>query len=164
MQLVTPELREQLIANGERRGDDHVPVVKFFFPIGAATWLVTEMDPDENDHLFGLADLGLGFPELGGISLSELENFRGPLGLGIERDLYFKPRYPLSVYAEAARAAQRIVETGPLLEDAARAQRVQPVNSSDAAAAESADDRMGVRDAAVRRTAVRGTAVRRTGS
>ena len=152
MQLVTPELREQLIANGKRRGDDHVPVVKFFFPIGAATWLVTEMDPDENDHLFGLADLGMGFPELGGISLSELQNFRGPLGLGIERDLYFKPRYTLSVYAEAARAAQRIVETGPELEDAARAQRVQPVNASDAVVQPSPENRIAEGRFAVRRT------------
>ena len=99
MQLITPELREQLIANGKRRDDDHVPVVKFFNPVGAATWLVTEMDPEDNDYLFGLADLGMGFPELGGISLSELQGYRGPLGLGIERDLYFKARYPISVYA-----------------------------------------------------------------
>ena len=120
MQLITPELREQLIANGKRRDDDHVPVVKFFNPVGAATWLVTEMDPDENDYLFGLADLGMGFPELGGIGLSELQSYRGPLGLGIERDLYFRPKFPISVYAEAARRARGIVESGPELEDAAR--------------------------------------------
>jgi len=152
MQLVTPELREQLIANGKRRGDDHVPVVKFFFPAGAATWLVTEMSPDENDHLFGLADWGIGCPEIGTISLSELQNFRGPLGLGIERDLYFRPRYPLSVYTEAARAAQRIVETGPDLEDAARAQRVQPINGSDAAAQPSAENRIAEGRLAFRRS------------
>ena len=29
MQLITPELREQLIANGKRRDDDHVPVVNY---------------------------------------------------------------------------------------------------------------------------------------
>ena len=72
-------------------------------------------------HLFGLADLGRWAPYVdpnwaASPRLSELENFRGPKPweLGIERDLYFKPRYPLSVYAEAARAAQRIVETGPI--------------------------------------------------
>ena len=134
MQLITPELRDQLIANGKRRDDDHVPVVKFFNPVGAATWLVTEMDPEDNDYLFGLADLGMGFPELGGISLSELQGYRGPLGLGIERDLYFKPRYPISVYASAARMAERIVETGPLLEDAAGEQRTRAENASGAAA------------------------------
>ena len=134
MQLITPELRELLIANGKRRDDDHVPVVKFFNPVGTATWLVTEMDPEDNDYLFGLADLGMGFPELGGISLSELQNYRGPLGLGIERDLYFKPRHPISVYATAARMAERIVESGPLLQDAARARAARTRSASGAVA------------------------------
>ena len=134
MQLITPELREQLIANGKNRDDDHVPVVKFFNPVGAATWLVTEMDPEDNDCLFGLADLGMGFPELGGISLSELQGYCGPLGLGIERDLYFKPRYPISVYAAAAHMAERIVETGPLLEDAARGRAARTQSASGAVA------------------------------
>ena len=112
MELLTDTLREQLLANGLNRDQNHSPVVKLFNPVGAATWLLTDMDPADNDYLFGLADLGMGFPELGGISLSELENYRGPLGLGIERDLYFKARGPISVYAEAARAARRIVESG----------------------------------------------------
>ncbi len=165
MQLMTPELREQLIANGKNRDGDHLPVVKFFNPVGAATWLVTEMDPDENDYLFGLADLGMGFPELGGISLSELQEYRGPLGLGIERDLYFKPKYPIRIYAAAARSAQRIVESGPLLEEAAREAGL-PV-AAKAAATESNGHRDAVREAAgpqlaVPRTAVRRTAVRST--
>ena len=162
MQLMTPEMREQLIANGKNRDGDHLPVVKFFSPVGAATWLVTEMDPDENDYLFGLADLGMGFPELGGISLSELQEYRGPLGLGIERDLYFKPKYPIRIYASAARSAQRIVESGPLLEEAAREAGL-PV-AGKAAAADSNGHRDAVREPAgpqiaVRRTAVRSTAV-----
>ena len=132
MKLITSALREQLLANGARRGADHVPVLKLFNPVGAATWLITEMDPDENDHLFGLADLGMGFPELGGIGLSELEAYRGPLGLGIERDLYFRPKFPLSIYAEAARGAQRIVESGPDLEDAARRLGARAADPSDA--------------------------------
>ena len=153
MQLITRELREQLLANGENRGDDHVPAVKLFNPMGAATWLITEMDPEDNDYLFGLADLGMGFPELGGISLSELQGYRGPLGLGIERDLYFTARYPISVYAAAARMAERIVESGPLLEDAARAANER----ADADAAQEATPRDSVRESAVRRTAVRST-------
>ena len=173
MQLVTPEIRERLIANGNSRDSDHVPVVKFFNPIGAATWLVTDMDPDEHDHIFGLADLGMGFPELGWISLSELQDYKGPLGIGIERDLYFKPRYPISVYAEAARAARRIVETGPLLEEAARGHHARVDNASDAHTAGS-DDHKGFKDMAdslladpdmaARSTAARGAAVRRTKS
>ena len=59
----------------------------------------------DTDILFGLCDLGFGCPELGYVSLRELESVKGRFGLGIERDLHFKARYPLSVYAEAARQA-----------------------------------------------------------
>lgn len=62
MNLLTPELRERLTANGRERDADHVPVVKFFNPFGQDVWLATELDAD-GDILFGLADLG--YPELG---------------------------------------------------------------------------------------------------
>ena len=60
--------------------------------------------------LFGLADLGQGFPELGSVRLSELQAFRGRFSLGIERDKFFKARAPLSRYAEFAREAGCITE------------------------------------------------------
>ncbi|GAA0333453.1 hypothetical protein GCM10009087_49600 [Sphingomonas oligophenolica] len=66
MDLLTPDLRAVPLANGEAaaRGaggsaHDPIPVVKFFNPVGAATWLATELDAD-GDTLFGLADLGFG--------------------------------------------------------------------------------------------------------
>ena len=121
MKLLTKAQRERLLRNGARRGDDHVPVAKLFNPTGAGTWILAELDPDEPEIGFGLADLGMGFPELGEISLHELSEFRGRFGLGIERDLHFNARgRPISVYAEAARAAGRIVEFGPELDEAAR--------------------------------------------
>lgn len=87
---------------------DPVPVVKLFTPDANATWLISEIDPIEHDLAFGLCDLGLGFPELGSISLIEIRALRGRLGLPIERDPYFKPDRPLSQYAEDARRAGRI--------------------------------------------------------
>ena len=121
MKLFTKAQRERLLANGARRGADHVPVVRLFNPTGAGTWLLTELDAEEPEIGFGLADLGMGFPELGDISLREISQFRGLMGLGIERDLYFRPRgRAISVYAEAAQAAGRIVEFGPELDAAAR--------------------------------------------
>ncbi|MGD9805462.1 MAG: DUF2958 domain-containing protein [Hyphomicrobiaceae bacterium] len=108
MILLTPELRDRLLANGRLREFDHIPIVKFFNPVGAATWLATELDED-NDTLFGLADLGFGCPELGSFSLIEMATVRLAFGLGIERDLYFEGTFPLSVYTEAARRAGRIV-------------------------------------------------------
>jgi hypothetical protein len=74
--LITPEQREQLIANGHRSRHDPVfdpqPVVKLFTPDASATWLLTELDPDEPNIAFGLADLGLGFLECGSVSLTEI--------------------------------------------------------------------------------------------
>jgi hypothetical protein len=104
------------------RDADHVPVVKFFNPVGAATWLATELDED-GDTLFGLADLGFGCPELGSFSLMEISSVSLPFGLGIERDLYFEATFPLSVYAEAARKAGHIVEDDTRLSVAAEAVR-----------------------------------------
>lgn len=88
---------------------DLTPVVKVFSPDAGATWLLTEIDPDNPDMAFGLADLGLGCPELGYVSLRELAAVRGRMGLSLEVDRYFRPDRPLSAYAAAARAAGRIV-------------------------------------------------------
>ena len=122
MILLTSELRDRLLANGRERDADHVPVVKFFNPVGAATWLASELDED-GDTLFGLADLGFGYPELGSFGLSELTSLRLPFGMGIERDILFEGTFPLSVYAEAARAAGRIVTDEESLRRAADAIR-----------------------------------------
>jgi hypothetical protein len=114
MILLTPDLRERLLANGRKRNVDHVPVVKFFNPLGAATWLATELEGN-NTTLFGLADHGVGFPELGYFDLVEMQSLRLPFGMGIERDLHFEGAFPLSIYAEAARQAGRIVFSKHLL-------------------------------------------------
>ena len=118
MQLFTKPIIEKLAANGranaERMADDgdthdFCPVVKLFTPDGAATWLLSEIDPDEPDIAFGLCDLGVGCPELGSVRISEIESARGPLGMPIERDLHFKAKHRLTTYADQAREAGRIV-------------------------------------------------------
>jgi hypothetical protein len=125
--LITPDIRERLLANWNA-GDnvDHVPVVKLFYPAGSHTWLITEMKPEQPDILFGLCDLGMGFPELGYVSLSELEEIKGFFGLGIERDLHFTAKYPLSVYTEAARLSGGIVENDESLKQAAAKLAAEP--------------------------------------
>ena len=72
--------------------------------------VLTEIDPEDETVAWGLCDLGMGFPEFGTVSLTELAEYRGRLGLGIERDLYFKARGPISAYIDAAAKADRIVE------------------------------------------------------
>lgn len=108
--LIPAPLRERLIANyrSNRDGEaDHPPVVKLFTPDAQATWLLSELDP-EDGRLFGLCDLGMGCAELGYVSLAELETVRGPLGLPVERDQWFEADRPLSAYAREASAAGRI--------------------------------------------------------
>ncbi len=111
MQLLTKAQREKLLKNGRNRDQDHAPVVKIFNPMGSATWLLSEIDDEDNSIAFGLADLGMGCPEMGSVSLDDLQNFRNnQTGLGLERDLHFKATAPLSNYVDAARNAGRIVD------------------------------------------------------
>jgi len=131
MKRLTADQTRQLLANGRatnsalaemREPPDHRPVVKLFTPDAACTWLLTEIDPDAPDIAFGLCDLGMGFPEIGSVSLSEIDGIRGRLGLPVERDLGFEGRCPLSVYARAARRADGIVTDRESLEVAEAAQ------------------------------------------
>jgi hypothetical protein len=117
MKLITDSLTEQLLANGRAqraamdKGDealDFKPVVKLFTPDAQCTWLLTELDRD-GALAFGLCDLGMGEPELGYVSLIELQSVRGKLGLPIERDRHFEADKTISAYAEDARARGSIV-------------------------------------------------------
>jgi len=112
MKLITKEINAQLLANHAIEAADGgtgsiKPPLKLFLPWGAATWLISERDPENPDILFGLCDLGFGSPELGSVSLSELQSVKR-FGLGIERDRYFKPTMTLAEYADKAREAGRI--------------------------------------------------------
>lgn len=122
MILLTPDLRYALRANAINSAAaqaqdmrfDPVPVAKFFNPLGAGTWLATELYNDE-DTLFGLADLGFGCPEMGVFSLTEIQSLRLPYGLRIERDLDFYSPHPLSRWADTARRAGSIIQAEQLL-------------------------------------------------
>lgn len=93
-QLMPSAIRSKIPRIGAQESvPDPIVYVKFFSPYSNATWYITEFDG--RDEMFGLADLG--FPELGYISLSELENLnRNGLPL-VERDLRFRPQ-PLSKF------------------------------------------------------------------
>ena len=122
MIFLPDHLGARLLANGQAslvHEIDHIPVIKFFDPCGAATWLLSECRPDDPESLFGLCDLGMGYPELGYVSLAELKSVKNRLGLPLERDFYFAPHYPLSIYAHAARIAERITEDEIALTQAA---------------------------------------------
>jgi len=94
MKLLTKELENQIppLRTQEEKGMDAVVYAKFFTPDSNWTWYITEYDPA--DRLFFGYVIGLE-NEFGYFSLDELESVKGPLGLPIERDLYFMPK-PLS--------------------------------------------------------------------
>jgi len=103
--------RAQLIANGRmaqaQQDFDPMPVVKLFTPDAGATWLLTELD-EPGEVAFGLCDLGLGFPELGLVSLQALCMVRGLMNRPIEQDPHFHDNKPLGAYAHEARLHGRI--------------------------------------------------------
>ncbi len=91
MELLPEDVRATLpklySQDGERDPEVHV---KFFTPDSSWTWYATEGEPDGEDfRFFGYV---IGFErEWGYFMLSELQSARGPFGLPVERDLFFKP-------------------------------------------------------------------------
>jgi len=113
MELFTRAQFALLLLNGEAFDADPdfnpKPIVKLFNPVGAATWLIASVDPNNPDTAFGLCDLGMGCPELGSVSIEELSNYKGPLNLGIERDIHWQADKTLGKYADEARQHRSIV-------------------------------------------------------
>ena len=99
MKLLTKELRKKLppIGSTDAMGDKAIAQVKFFTPDSSWTWYAVEggpvLDEEGNEVDYELFGLVYGLEkEIGYFCLSELESVRGPLGLPIERDLYFTPK------------------------------------------------------------------------
>ena len=113
MKLLTKELLQNVPAlYSQEQTKDPAVLCKFFLPATHWAWYViegstrepdgcgfgqncnhrplTEYDPARDDVLFFGYVVG-DYPELGYFSLSELTAIKGPLGLRIERDMYFKP-------------------------------------------------------------------------
>ena len=90
MKLLTKEIRKKLppLYLQEGKGGKAVALVKYFSPSSSWTWYASEFDGE--DTFFGLVDGHC--KELGYFSLSELESVNGPMGLPIERDLYWQPK------------------------------------------------------------------------
>ena len=100
MKLLPDEIRKKLppLYSQDGKGGKAVVYVKYFTPSSSWTWLATEGEPVLDEYskqevdfkFFGLVE---GHEkELGYFLLSELEEVRGPMGLPIERDLYWQPR------------------------------------------------------------------------
>jgi hypothetical protein len=99
MELLTEEIRKKLppLYSQDGKGGKAIAYLKLFTPDSSFTWWITEGSPIKDEsgaevafHLFGLVEGQC--KELGYVSLKELEEVRGPMGLPIERDLYWQPK------------------------------------------------------------------------
>ncbi len=89
--LITDEIAQRLPAlySQEEQGENAIAVAKFFTPWTSWTWYASEYDPEQR-LCFGVV---VGHErEFGYFSIEELEKIKGPGGLTIERDLYWKPK------------------------------------------------------------------------
>jgi hypothetical protein len=110
--LLTGAERTQLLENGKRRQqhlavgsecNDLLPVVMLFTPDAGCVWLLASLDPADPDIGYGLCDLGIGYPELGTVSLAELASVRGKLGLPVQRHASFVADKTINEYEKEAR-------------------------------------------------------------
>ena len=91
MELLTPELREQLPPlYSQENGEDPMVMCKFFHPLSTMTWYAIEGSPEGDDFIF-FGWVHSDFPELGYFSLNEMQEIYVG-GLGMERDLHFTPK------------------------------------------------------------------------
>jgi hypothetical protein len=87
LNLLPKYVSSKFPAIGETENQNDPQVICKFFLVGSK-WIWYAIEFDGKDLFFGY--VAGDFPELGYFSLSELQALKGPMGLGIERDLYFK--------------------------------------------------------------------------
>lgn len=99
MKLITKAIERKARSQFPLGSDmSQMVVAKFFNPVGSWTWYVMNQDPKNPDYLWGIVK---GYEiEMGSFSLSELQRLRLPYGLGIERDLHFKPMKAIDVWKQ----------------------------------------------------------------
>jgi len=93
MKIITKAIEQAFAKQGDtsQKSMDEIKIVmKLFNPQGAGTWYIYE----KIDEDIYMAFVNLGDPvcaEMGTVSMQELLEFRGWLGLGLERDMQFEP-------------------------------------------------------------------------
>lgn len=88
MILLTEELKKRFARVGRQESKlwDALVIARYFVPWGSWTWYATEYYP--KDRIFFGYVCGM-FDEWGYFSLDEMQDLKGPMGLGMERDLHY---------------------------------------------------------------------------
>lgn len=93
MKILTQEVLNAFAKQGKtgnKSMKDIKIVLKLFNPTGAGTWYLYEKE--DEDIYWGFVNLNdPEMSECGTVSMSKLMAFKGRFGLGIERDMHFKP-------------------------------------------------------------------------
>ena len=98
MKLLTKEIAEKATKQYDKGSDmEQMIVAKFFNPVGSWTWYLMNM-ADNGDYCWGIVDGNA--VEMGSFSIKELEELQLPLGMKIERDLYFEPMKASELWKE----------------------------------------------------------------
>ena len=98
MELITQNIKEQIPKLYETEEQNN-PIVYVKLFLDGWTWFITEISID-NNICFGYVISPFG-AELGYFSLEEIKSIKGTLGIGVERDLSFKPT-KLSIIKKAS--------------------------------------------------------------
>ena len=89
MKLMTKAITKKAQAQYPMGNDFNQAIVaKFFDPCGSYTWYLMNQDPEDPDYLWGIIK-GQAV-EVGSFSFNDLKSYKGPFGIGIERDLSFR--------------------------------------------------------------------------
>ena len=98
MKLLTKSIKAAAEKQFSRESNMEQDVVaKFFNPCGAGSWYLMNKDPKDNS-CWGIVKLYA--VEIGSFDIDELQNLKLPFGLGIERDLSFKPMKAAELYSK----------------------------------------------------------------
>ena len=99
MELISKEIKNQIPKLYETE-DLKNPIVYVKLFLDGWTWYITELSID-GDICFGYVVSPFCSGELGYFSLEEIKSIKGTLGIGVERDLEFKPT-KLSIIKKAS--------------------------------------------------------------
>lgn len=108
MKIITKKIEqafEKQGYTGDKEAKDIKVIMKLFNPMGAQTWYIYEKETEDIYWAF----VNLGDPvmaECGRISMSEIMSIQLPLGLTIERDMYFEP------FSKTLEEVQNIIKSG----------------------------------------------------
>lgn len=94
MELINEDLKQVFKSNPlysqESKCMEATVIAKYFFPLSAATWLITEAEETTDGDWILFGYMYISEWEWGYITLSELQNYSYKGIFTIERDLYLK--------------------------------------------------------------------------